>query len=48
MNSELLLPNDLPGCQALIIELTKTVRVQEQKIASQNETIEEQMLEIAE
>lgn len=48
MTGELLIPNDLAGCQALIAELATTVAAQKQTIAVLNQKSEEQLLRIAE
>ena len=48
MASELLLPNDLAACQALIAEMAKTVAVQEQTITTLKRKSLEQQLRITE
>ena len=48
MASEILLPNDLAGCQALIAEMAKTVAAQEQTITTLKQKSLEQQLRIAE
>ena len=48
MTNPLRLPNDLAACQALIVEMAKTISIQDQKIEEQKQTISEQKLEIAE
>ena len=39
MASELLIPNDLAGCQALIAELATVLTAQQQTIATKDQTI---------
>ena len=48
MASDLLLPNDLAGCQALIAEMAKTVAAQEQTITTLMQKSLEQQLRIVE
>ena len=45
---KIVIPPDLPGCEALIIELSITIASQKEKLVSQKETILEQALLIAE